>query len=370
MSGHRILAAAGGVALLATLVAGSASSLAYSAAKPNAPALATPHGFGSPQHVHSGNFDEVTSVVDSNGHVHIAASTLSEVWYFTNRTGGWTGTRAFGGTPFGYSAGSIALDSKNHVYIAAVRNAEKGDSGIWLVSDKGRTRGTFPAQPTEIAPTGNGEPQLKVFDGKLYLVDVATWCCIGDGTVQMRTNVTGSWTVSTIGRGQYPSFRMTPSGFARVAYERGDIKQGIYYAAAATHTGNFARAKVAGTGAADSGALLALDGNLSQIVWMHGGSPGSVRYAYQTAGGWHSAMNIPGTNVNNEYGFDVSTEGVPHVAVGDPGLTDHFRPAGSWGYEIITNSGDLRAISVRRALGGSMDIVFLDAGGDIWMSAD
>ena len=170
----------------------------------------------------------------------------------------------------------------------------KATTGIWYASDIGRTRGTFPSGPTRIAPTGNGEPVLKASNGHLWLVDVSGWCCVGDGTVQLRTNVSGSWTVSTIGRGQEPSFRLGTDHRAQVASQRGDTALGIYYARAATTSGGFSTAPdVPATNAHDNSPVLALSANNKPwVAWTHfkgsrrasGGSPHFVRLGHARPG--------------------------------------------------------------------------------------
>ena len=156
-------------------------------------------GFGifSPS-VKAGSFSELAVAVDTNGKVHIAAGDDRDVWYLTNRTGSWTASKIFVHTagPNGFLWGqpTIALDDNNRVHIAATRFPYgEGGIGIFYATDAGHPRGTFGA-PTRIASNAFGEPQLKVYRGHLFLVAVKDWCCVGDGTVVMRTNKGGSWT--------------------------------------------------------------------------------------------------------------------------------------------------------------------------------
>ena len=165
---------------------------------------AVPAGLPAPTLVKAGSFSELAEVVDSTGAIHIAAANDQDVWYLTDRTGSWTAKKVFAHTasPGGHLWGqpTIALDDQDRVHIAATRFPYgAGDIGIFYATDKGHPRGTF-GTPTRIAADGNGEPQLKVYKGHLFLVDVRNWCCVGDGTVVRRTHWTGSWTTATIGR--------------------------------------------------------------------------------------------------------------------------------------------------------------------------
>ena len=54
---------------------------------------------------------------------------------------------------------------------------------------------------------------------------------------------------------------MTSDGYARVLYERGDTRPGLYFAVAGTHKGNFTTAHIPGTNTNDGGPLLALRNN-------------------------------------------------------------------------------------------------------------
>lgn len=328
-----------------------------------------PAGFGVPVEASTRSFEEIAEVVDSTNHVHIAASTGLDVWYLTDRTGTWTSRKVFKHTSTVlWGQPTIAVDTQDRVHIASTRFPYgAGDIGIFYATDKGHTRGTFPP-PTRIAPNGNGEPQLKVYGGHLFLVDVKGWCCVGDGTVQMRTNVTGSWTVATIGPGQDPSFRMTTNGYARVAYDRGDTAAGLYFGVATTHKGNFVKAKIPGTGANDGRPILALKSNNAQIVWTHSGSPGSIKYTYAASGGWHAFLTVPGATSDDIAGFDVTTTGDPHVAIGSLStITDAVYSGGTWHSTSVASGTDATAIALRRGTGGTVAIAWTDYGGGLWV---
>ena len=333
---------------------------------------------GSPMLVKAGAFAELVEVVDSNGAVHIAAGNDQDIWYLTNRTGSWTSSKVFAHTasPNGYLWGqpTIALDENDRVHIAATRFPYgEGDIGIFYATDKGHPRGTF-GTPKRIAADGNGEPQLKVYKGHLFLVDVKNWCCVGDGTVVMRTNWTGSWTTATIGRGQEPSFRMTTDGFARVAFERCDPPGvGLYFTIASSHKGNFGSAvKVAGTGASDSSPILALRGNDAQIVWRHStGGTGNWKLTYATPSGWHSFLTVPGSTADMAAAFDVTTTGFGHIGLAGNDVTDSYRcgtPV-TWCTETVASDVAATAIALRRGPHGSVDVAWVQSG-DVWFLAE
>jgi hypothetical protein len=337
-----------------------------------------PAGIPAQTLVKAGSFSVLAEVVDSNGAIHLAASNDLDVWYLTNRTGSWTASKVFKHTasPSGHLWGqpTIALDEHNRVHIAATRFPyNEGDIGIFYATDKGHPRGTF-GTPVRIAPDGNGEPQLKVYQGHLFLVDVKNWCCVGDGKVVMRTNWTGSWTSATIGRGQNPSFRMTTTGFARVVFERGDPPGvGLYFAVASSHKGNFgSAAKIAGTGPSDSNPILALRNNAAQIVWRHFNSgSGHWQLTYATPSGWHPFLNVPGSTADMAAAFDVTTDGFGHILLAGLDITDNYRcgtPV-TWCTETVASSVNATAVAARRGPGGAFDVAWIQTG-DIWFAAE
>ena len=364
------VAAAGRTAPLATQPAPAAPAAAVA----NAPGIAevpngvTLDGWSSPLRVVSGGFDAVSEVVDSTNHVHIAATGRGGVWYMTDRSGAWTRKKILANTgSFSYVQPSIALDTNDRVFIAVLRvpNAE-GDLGIWYVTDKGRTRGTFATSPTRIAPAGNGMPSLKVSGGHLFLADVRGWCCVGDGQVQLRTNVTGHWTVATLGRGENPSLRIGSDGHPRVTFGRGDESMGIYYSVASSASGGFTTKKIPGTNASDVMPLLALDtSNRAHIAWAHQGSSSTAfRYIWQVASGWHAPLTAVGNRpYSDSMGFDLDTQGRPNVVVGGSSVHDEILMGGSWHQSTVATSTDVGQIVVRRAFNGHTVIVWTDTGG-------
>ena len=308
----------------------------------------------------------------------VSGTTASgDLWYATDRTGTWTQRRVLKHTSsFTYWSPSIALDEHDRVHIAVERLPnEVGDLGVWYISDTGRARGTFPTNATRIAPPGNGEPVLKVSDGHLYLVVDKGWCCLGAGTLQLRTNVSGHWTVSTIGPGMDPSFRLGSDHRARVAYLT-DEPRGLWYAVASSPTGGFTREQVpTATDPADTTVdslpVLALNvSNQPRIVWSHwaGVDLQDVRYAWRDAAGWQTPVNVAsGQPGDDRVGFDIDTHGRPTVAVGGANLKVRVLSGGTWHVSTIASAHDINAIVLRRAVGGRSVVTWTDPSG-VWVS--
>jgi hypothetical protein len=369
-----------GIRFLGAATAAGAALLIVSAAGAlAAPSSASaPSGFGSHQLVKAGSFSEVAEAVDSNGKVHIAAGNDLDVWYITNAAGSWAARKIFVHTaiPNGYAWGqpSITLDANDRVYIAATRFPYgEGGEGIFFATNQGHTHGTF-GGPTKIAPAAYGEPQLRVYNGDLYLVAVKNWCCVGDGTVVMRTDKSGPWTTATIGAGQNPSFQMTSDGFARVLYERGDTATGLYYAAAGTHKDSFTTAHIAGTNSNDGGPLLALTLNTAQITWRHfDNGAGNWKFTYSTQGGWHSFFTVPGSTANMDGAIAALPTGYAHVALAGANVTDHYRcgsvPPGTWCSETVASNAHSSAVASAGGPSHAIDIAWIQSG-DIWFASE
>lgn len=364
------------IAMTVTLALGAFALPAAASAGREPQVNASPSAWSAPTRVLAGHFQDISAVVDSHGRVHVAGTTPSgDLWYATDRTGSWTHKQVLKhSASFTYGWPSIALDEHDRVHIALERfpNAT-GDLGVWYVTDKGRTRGTFPTSPTRIAPPGNGEPVLKVSDGHLYLVVDKGWCCISPGTLQLRTNVSGHWTVSTIGPGLGPSFRLGSDHRARVAYTNSSPR-GLWYAVASSPTGGFTRQQVpTATDPADttidSVPILALNGSdQPSIVWRHFATAGfqDVRYAWRDASGWHTPVNVASSQPEDDrVGFDVDTHGRPTVAIGGASLRVRVLSGGTWHTSTIASASGVRSIVVRRALKGHSVLAWTDPIG-VW----
>ena len=327
--------------------------------------------WSQPQRVLSGQFTGVSEVVDSTNHVHIAVTGRGGVWYVTDRSGTWTQRRILANlTNTEYVAPSIALDEKDHVFIAVMRvpTTDVGDQGIYYVTDKGRARGSFPTSPTMIAPPDDGEPSLKVSHGHLFLAYVNGWCCVGDGEVQVRTNATGRWTVAHIARGQNPSLRVGSDGRPRVAFDSG-WDPGIHYAVAASASGRFSVTTVPGTDATDGtylGPALALDlNNRPHIAWF---GAGGIRYDWRSATGWHGPARVATYQGVSYMAFDLDTLGRPNIVLGGRTMRHELLVGGAWHETTVATQVDVAYVAIRRAFNGHTVIAWADNGGGIWLS--
>jgi hypothetical protein len=352
------------LSVMGGLLLGLASAAPAFASSPRTDeAVLGPSAWSAPQRAVKGNFDQFSEVVDSHNHVHIAATGGGDLYYATDRTGTWThklllshGTKSTWGQP------SIALDENDRVHIALERfpNAA-GDKGVWYLSDVGRARDSFPATATKIAPAGNGEPLLKASGGHLFLVVVNGWCCVGDGTVQLLTNASGSWTTTIVGPGQDPSFRLGTDGSMQVAFDRGNTQRGIYYGRAASATGTFSTARIPGTSSHDTFPALAIDSaNRPWIAWGHfANSSMSFVVAHRTGGTWTSPdPAVSGISGENSMAFDLDTLDRPNLAYGFATIHAVLQSNGSWHSTLITSNGQLGWLVLRRALNGGAVIAW------------
>jgi hypothetical protein len=338
---------------------------------------ASPSDFADHHLVKAGSFTEVAEAVDSNGRVHIAAGDENDIRYITNASGSWVTRKVFVHTEGinGYLWGqpTIALDPTNHVYIAATRFPYgEGGEGIFYATNKGHTNGAFNA-PLRLLDAPYGEPQLKIYNGDIYLVAVKNWCCVGDGTVVLATNKGDRpMSAQTIGRGQYPSLQMTSDGYARVAYERGDTAPGLYYATAASHRGNFTTTHIPGTNANDTSALLAVTLYAAQIFWRHDNSgSGNWRFTYSQGGGWHSFYTVPHSTSNMDGAIAPLRTGYADLALTGVNVTAHERcgseAPGTWCNDTVASN--VHATAVAAAFGPSQTIyVVWVQNGDLWYS--
>jgi len=321
----------------------------------------------APQRAVKGDFDQLSAAVDSHGHVHIAVTGRGSLFYATDRTGTWTHRVVLAkGSRHSYGQPSIALDENDRVHIAAVRfPSGEGDKGIWYVSDVGRPHGTFPQTPTKIAPTGNGEPVLKASGGHLFLVDVNGSCCVGDGTVQLRTNVSGSWTVSTVGQGQDPSFGMGRDGRAQVVFDRNDTQRGIYYGRATSSTGGFTTSRIPGTNGHDSLPLVAVDSvNRPWVAWRHFSGSLSVVVEHHTSHGWTDPdAAASGISPENIMAFDLDTLERPNVSTGNVAVRALLERHGAWQSSTVSPNGQPSWLVLRGALNGGAVVAWTGSTG-------
>ena len=185
----RAACATGVAAALVLLLAVSALGSA-----PKGPASA----WVAPVRVLGGRISDSALVLDSTNHVHAVAVNGSGVWYITNRTGSWASSLILPVTHAhpAWTDAAIALDDQQRVHITAspIDDAVPSTTlGVFSLTDRGRTRGSFPAQPTALASEAAGEASLKVFHDSLDLAYEKFCCYPGPApAILFRTNVSGS----------------------------------------------------------------------------------------------------------------------------------------------------------------------------------
>jgi hypothetical protein len=364
------------LALAASARAGSGVDL-----RSGIPTGAQAAAFGGAVRVLAGRFTSIAEVVDSRNHVHVAGTNGTGLWYATDRTGSWVAQRLLtNGDNTAWFETSIALDSGNHVYVAVAHTpcadcTPGASDGIYLLTDRGRPRDTFPTRPTRIAPSGAGAFSLKVANANLYVAYLSD--ISGHGPlpeVLLRTNVTGRWTTAQVAaHGLDPSLRVGSDGIPRVAYS---TPEGIRFAVADSATGHFDSTLVPGTSFEswlDMEPMLSLDvDNHAQIAWSHAeaGQEG-IRWAWQTDTRWHGPFTItahPEEHARGSFGFDVDTFGRPHVALRDREILDVVRTSGGWQSRLVSTSNPLGRIVLRRALAGRVAIAWAPLSGGVWLA--
>jgi hypothetical protein len=344
-------------------------------AAPLVPAL--PQAWSSPVNVLSGQFFELSAAVDSTGAVHIAAAGRNGLWYITNRSGSWVATRILvNPTNKSYQQPSIALNANDRVFIAFSRSscddcAPGSTDGIFLLTDKGRARGTFPSTPTKLTPATTAEPSLVIHGGHIYLAYQTACCEPGPlPPLRLKTNASGSWTVSQIAaKGDSPSLQVASNGNPRVAYTK---PSGIGFAAASSMTGGFSSVTLPGTTANDTAPVLALaPSGRAHMVWIHSTlTSASVRYSTRVAGAWTTPAGIVSSANLSTIAFTLDSANQPSAAIGtDPGSVRLAQLVGSTWVKTTISAAD--ALDVAIALGGGhLAVVYSRDGGGIFVTTN
>lgn len=217
-------------------------------------ATADPVAFSTPRQIAAGRFRDVSMAVDAKGHLHLAAiKGDGTLVYLTDRSGPFVVRVVARPVPAGgeqelWETPSLALDEHSRVSIAAVRvSAGTGcdcTEGVFLFSDRGRTRGTFPVTGRRIAGRNAHDPTLKAVDGHVHLVfrrgdEYPETPPPGDGEIWYRTNASGPWTSELVAGAMpgspAPVFRLGEDGTAWVAWSTGKV----HLASSTTTTGGF-----------------------------------------------------------------------------------------------------------------------------------
>jgi hypothetical protein len=340
------------------------------------PVAAAPLAWSSPVQVLTGTFFEISAAVDSTNAVDIAAAGRNGLWFISNRSGSWVATRILTNpTNKHYMQPSLALDSNDRVYIAFARSScddcTPGSSdGIYLLTDKGRTRGTFASTPTKIAPSTSAEPSLAVGGGHVYFAYQSACCSPGPlPPLWFKTNASGSWTVSQItGHGDSPSLKLGSNGHVRVAYAK---PTGIGFAAATTTTGSFSHVTLPGTSGSDGFPQLALaSNNAPNVAWMHANvSTATVRFSRRVSGTWTSVADVATSSTLDSISLTLDATDHPELAIGtDPGSVRVARRAsGVWTFSTVSAADPLDVV-IARGVTGRLAVVYSRDGGGIFVS--
>jgi hypothetical protein len=334
-----------------------------------------PSGFGTPVEVLTGQFRDVSEVVDSTNHVHIAATGRHGLWYITDRGGSWIHTRILHDlVNKSWVEPSIALDTNDRVYISVAQSAcddctPGSSTGIYYLTDKGRARGTFPISPTRIAPARSGEGTLKVSNGHLFLSFVKPCCMPGPRPkVLLRTNATGGWTTVQIApHGDQPALRIGSDGRPRVAFDKA---AGIFYAVASSPAGSFAKFHVPGTTNADVAAQLAIDASgRPHLAWFHDTlTTSDIWYGWQSSAGWQGPIQVAPNTHGGFMAFDLDSLGRPNVVHGHHTLKNLVLSGGTWHATVVASAAGAEQMDLRRAFAGHVVVCWRSGNGGIFVS--
>ena len=360
------------LALIASIALVAAPGV-RAAPQPNAvrDIAAVPPAFSTPVRVARGSFEDISEVVDSTNHVHIAAvDGAGAAWYITNRNGAWSSHKILRKPATGWYRGPlIAIDEHDRVSIAVTKWLDQGcaSGGIFYVTDKGRARGTFPSAVTQIAPAGRVGTSLKVATGHLYLAMDDAACAGGPmPSVRFRTNASGAWATATLGKGDQSSMRLATNGHARIAYAGAT---GLEYAVAATTSGSFSTTKIPSTTGKDDGPILSLDPHgYSAAAWWHATATGwTVRYSTRKSGSWSTPATVATSSDGfDAVAFDMDTLGRPNIVLantGDEMLRDLRLAGGTWTSSAIAGPDVFYSVSVRRSFSGSVVVAWVTDSG-------
>jgi hypothetical protein len=296
-----------------------------------------------------GRFWDVSVVFDSANHAHVAASGRTDgktgLWYFTDRTGTWTHQRILADrSGKGWRDPSIAVDSNGRIIIAAWLDAcpdcgPHGPSeGIFIVSDRGQAPGEFQTVPTKVVAGPAAMPSLKTFGTRLALAYLSELVSLGPlPKLLFTTQVNGDWKTTTVAaHSAEPSLRTDSQGRARIAYAG---RGGVFYASAGTTTGGFTVTELPGTSSADWPVALALDsGGKPTIVWQHGGSPDTIRYAHEGAS-WPAPTTVAKAPIYTEtVGISLESSDVPHILAAGGSVREETRVGSTFVETILARN--------------------------------
>jgi hypothetical protein len=285
----------------------------------------------------------LSMAVDASGHIDLVVAGYTNssrgVWYATNRTGTWHVTKVLKWSLHRtWIDPSIALSDTGRVYISLDRTdcvecTVGGAHGVYLISDVGRAHGTFPSTPTRLTPEGTSQGSLAWSEGHLYLA-FAGDPDHGPTPVQMATNVSGHWTTRGVGtKGVGPAIAIGADGFARIVFVGAN---GLRYAAATTHKGQFNLEIVPGTTAADRSPRLAINAfDLVNVAWIRRGSTDKARFAQHSPSGWGVQASLGKASATDAA---VTNDGAPHVLTSNSSVREHVLHGSTFTSAIVDSS--------------------------------
>jgi hypothetical protein len=322
-----------------------------------------------------GSFWDVAVVFDSANHTHVAVAGRSDgkrgIWYFTDRSGTWTHKRILA-DPSGkaYTEPSITVDSHDRIIIATSRIYGEGleSDGIFIVSDRGRARGTFPTVPTRVAAAPAAAPSLKAIGTRLALAYLSDRVGIGPyPALRFKTGSLGHWTTTTVApHAGGPSLRIDSQGRARIAYES---TGGVRYARAGTITGSFSVTRLPGTSVDDYPVALALDsGDQPTIAWVHSATPDTIRYAHED-GSWPSPTTVARAPALTEVvGISLDSSDVPHILAAGGSVREETRVGTTFVEKILATGVDAFGGALRISASGREIVLWAPYSAGLFMA--
>jgi hypothetical protein len=337
--------------------------------------------WGPAHQVLAGPVQLFSSAVDQQGNVHLAIVTASgDLHYATNRSGSWSQhTLLTHGSGIAWSSPAIAVDDQDRVHIAVVKMPSATGTGqqglgIWYLTDMGRAHGSFPTTPTRLAPDGEGRPRLAAVGGHLYLADVKGWCCTGNGTVQLRTDASGSWTVATVAHGgDFPRIGVGSDGHAQIVYWRTIGQVAVFYGRAATMSGGFQPYRVPGSVAGDEVPKIALGSSgRPTVLWSRWPDhEQDLMVARRTGTGWQPPSTAAVAGVNALYALAVDANNQPLVAFGQANLHARVLHLGTWEDSLVASGQHTVYLETDTLPGGGAVVAWSNSGSNagVWVSS-
>jgi hypothetical protein len=225
--------------------------------------------------------------------------------------------------------------------------------GIWYLTDKDRSQGTF-GTGRRVAGRMMTEPSLRVVDGVMYLAYQRCLCGPGDTDAPLwfKTDRGGHWKKELVsGFGLTPSLRVGVDGRARIAFEG---RHGLRYAAARMRRGSFApSSRIPGSAKGQVPSLALGPGGQPQVAWVRFDVESRVRYTRRIDSRWAEAEELgPGSSVE----LSIDAAGRPHVLAGTMRRVVHrWRRTDGWERRVIADgihpfSVDIRAYGRRASI--------------------